>query len=126
MTNFEIFTSLHHQKIAFILPNAWDVKTAQFIENSGYPAVATSSAVIANSCGYQDGENISFNECVYMINRILKSVKIPVSVDIEMGYADSSEQLFENVLRLYEIRVVGINIEDSVICNSERSLGDAT
>lgn len=125
MTNFQIFTSLHHQKRAFILPNAWDAKSAQIIENSGYPAIATSSAAIANSWGYEDGENISFNEYFYIINRILKSVKIPVSVDIEMGYADSSEQLIENVLRLYEIGVVGVNIEDSVICNSERSLGDA-
>ena len=54
--NFETFRQLHHQPKALIIANAWNVKSAQIIEASGYEAIATSSGAIADSLGYKDGE----------------------------------------------------------------------
>ena len=54
--NFETFRQLHHQPKTLIIANAWNVKSAQIIEASGYEAIATSSGAIADSLGYKDGE----------------------------------------------------------------------
>lgn len=71
MKNIETFRSLHQQEGAFILPNSWDVKSAQIIENNDYKATATSSAAVANCLGYEDGENMSFDKDV-MYNALLE------------------------------------------------------
>lgn len=125
MTNFEIFLSLHHLDKPFVLPNCWDVKSAQIIESQGYRATATSSAAVANSLGYEDGENIPFDEYLFVINRIVSSVKIPVSVDLEAGFGDTPERISDNIKTLFDLGVAGVNIEDSVVRNSKRSLADA-
>ena len=51
MNNYEKFYQLHHREKPFLIANAWNVKSAQIIENSGYEAIATSSGAIANSLG---------------------------------------------------------------------------
>ena len=56
------FRSLHRGSRALILPNAWDVISARIVEEAGYPAIATTSAGIAFSLGYPDGERISREE----------------------------------------------------------------
>ncbi len=113
MNNYEIFYQLHQQKRPLILANAWNVKSAQLIEKNGYKAIATSSSAIANSLGYEDGENISFDELFYVVQRIVSCINIPLSVDIETGYSNNISEVITNIQRLVDIGVVGINLEDS-------------
>ena len=113
MNNYQIFYQLHHKETPFVLANAWNVKSAQIIEQNGYEALATSSGAISNSLGYDDGEKIPFNEVLYMVQRITANVRIPVSVDLERGYTDNLNELTENVQRLIDAGVVGINLEDA-------------
>lgn len=124
-SQFQKFKSLHQQDKLFVLPNAWDPKSAQMFQEKNYAAVATSSAAVANSLGYEDGEGMPFQDYLFVINRILSSVKIPLTVDLEMGYGETKEQIFENLIKIAELGVAGINIEDSVIKNSKRSLQNA-
>jgi 2-methylisocitrate lyase-like PEP mutase family enzyme len=125
MTKFEQFRTLHWAKELFILPNAWDAKSAILLEEAGFSAVGTSSAAVAAGLGYCDGENMSFNEYLFVIKRILASVKIPVTVDLEMGYGKTNEDILKNLVVLTELGVAGINIEDSLIEGSKRSLKNA-
>jgi 2-methylisocitrate lyase-like PEP mutase family enzyme len=113
MDNYETFYKLHQQKKPLIIPNAWNVKSAQIIEQNGYDAIATSSGAISNSLGYPDGEKIPFSELLYIVQRIKSCTNIPLSVDLETGYTDNPRELIENIQRLVDIGVAGINLEDS-------------
>jgi len=53
---------LHRGPRILILPNAWDVASARIFEDAGFPAIATSSAAVANSLGYPDGQKIPRGE----------------------------------------------------------------
>jgi len=110
---FETFRQLHHQSKALIIANAWNVKSAQIIEASGFEAIATSSGAIADSLGYKDGEQIPFAELLYIIKRIKSAVSIPLSVDMERGYTNDLSLLNEHIQALIDAGVSGINIEDA-------------
>jgi len=107
------FYDLHHAKDLLVLPNIWDPLGAKLLEDIGYPAVATASASIAFSNGYDDGENIPFENVLTILKRIAASVNIPVTADIESGFANTDEELRERIHQLVETGVVGINFEDS-------------
>ena len=107
------FFQLHHSGKLLILPNVWDTLSALLLEDIGYPAVATASASIAFANGYNDGENIPFEELLLILRKITTSVNIPVTADIESGYADNNEQLKQNIQQLIEAGIIGINIEDT-------------
>ena len=113
MNNYDTFYRLHHQGKPFIIANAWNVKSAQIIEQHGYEAIATSSGAISNSLGYEDGEKMPFSELLYMVQRIKASTNIPLSVDLERGYTDNLNDLTGNIQKLADIGVAGINLEDS-------------
>ncbi len=107
------FYDLHHCGKLLILPNIWDSLGAMLLEDMGYPAVATASASVAFANGYDDGENIPFNELLAILKRIVEKVNIPVTADIESGYAHNEQQLKQNIQQIIEAGVVGINIEDT-------------
>ena len=121
---FKEFKSLHHSDALFVLPNAWNAKSAELFQEQGFPAIATSSMAVANSIGYEDGEEMPFNDYLFIVKHILSSIKIPLSVDMEMGYGISDDQILTNIQRLTELGVAGINIEDSVMVKSVRVLKD--
>jgi 2-methylisocitrate lyase-like PEP mutase family enzyme len=124
-TQFQKFLSLHHGNELFVLPNAWDAQSAIKFQEQNFPAVGTSSAAVANSLGYDDGEKMPLSDYLFVINRIVSSITIPLTVDLEMGYGKTNEDIYANISKLIELGVVGINIEDSTIIKSERSLQDA-
>jgi 2-methylisocitrate lyase-like PEP mutase family enzyme len=107
------FYDLHHSGKLLILPNIWDSLGALLLEDIGYPAVATASASVAFANGCDDGENITFKELLVILKRIVGNVNIPVTADIESGYADDEHQLKQNIQQLIEAGIVGINIEDT-------------
>jgi 2-methylisocitrate lyase-like PEP mutase family enzyme len=118
------FSALHHGHELFLLPNAWDARSAIMLEQNGFKAIGTSSAAVANSLGYEDGENMPFSDYLFVVKRILSSVKIPVTIDIETGYGKNKEEVAENIIAMIKLGVSGINIEDSVIDEKRRTLQD--
>ena len=106
------FYDLHHSGKLLILPNIWDCLGALLLENLSFPAVATASASVAFTNGFDDGENIPFDSLLILLKKIVSCVDIPVTADIESGFAENNEQLKENIKRLLETGIVGINIED--------------
>ncbi|MBT0586154.1 isocitrate lyase/PEP mutase family protein [Alteromonas oceanisediminis] len=113
MNKTELFMSLHYQEDILFLPNAWDVISAIAIEKASFKALGTTSYGLANAHGMEDGENIAFELLLESVRRIIGAVSIPVSVDIEAGYASRTDDIAQNVLSIAEIGAVGINIEDS-------------
>jgi len=104
---------LHHGGKALLLPNVWDVAGARIIEEAGFPAIATTSAGIAFSLGYPDGQKISREEMLARVGRIARAVKVPVSADVEAGYGDRPEDAAETARAVIEAGAVGMNLEDS-------------
>ncbi|WP_026628628.1 isocitrate lyase/PEP mutase family protein [Dyadobacter alkalitolerans] len=108
----DLLKKLHYSKQMLVLPNIWDVTGAALLEETGYPAVATASAAIARAHGYQDGEKIPFELALNVISQIVNAVEVPVTADIESGYATDLQGLRANVRKILATGVAGINIED--------------
>lgn len=113
MTTIQEFNKLHVAKEILFLGNAWDLLSALTLEKVGFKAIGTTSWGIANSFGYADGELIDFERHLGVIKTIAANVKIPVSADMEAGYGEETATIVENVLRVADVGVAGINIEDS-------------
>ena len=118
------FNALHHQKTPLIICNVWDVTSAKTAEKLNFKAIGTSSAAIASMLGYEDGEEISFEELHFIVKHITASCSLPLTVDIEAGYSINPLTTTAYIKALVDAGVVGINIEDSVV-NETRSLVDA-
>lgn len=103
---------LHQGAPVLVLVNVWDVATARLVESAGYPAVATSSAAVANSYGYPDGEHISRAEMLSVVERIARHVELPVSADLEAGYGDTTDAVVELASAMIAAGAVGLNFED--------------
>ena len=113
MTKHEIFAGMHQRGNPLLLGNAWNVSSAKLFEKNGYKAIGTSSAAIANSLGYEDGQNIPFNLLLIVVERILADIHVPLSVDMEAGYGHHINEILEHLKKLHDAGVVGINLEDS-------------
>lgn len=124
-SRFETFNALHQVKELLILPNAWDAKSAIVLQEAGFKAIGTSSAAVAASLGYDDGESMPFEEYIIIIKRIVARVDLPVTVDMEMGYGKTKEAIYGNLKKLIDVGVVGINLEDSLVTNGTRTPGKA-
>ena len=107
------FRALHHTGKVLLLPNVWDVVSARMIEQAGFPAIATTSAGIAFSLGYPDGQKISRLEMLARVARIARSVKVPVTADVEAGYGERPEDAAQTAREVIEAGAVGMNFEDS-------------
>lgn len=101
-----------HQGKQLLLPNIWDPLGAALVENMGFEAVATASAAVAWSHGYKDAEKIQFDLVLDTIRSIVQATQLPVTADVESGYAGTLAELRENTKRLIDTGLVGINIED--------------
>ncbi|MEZ5191868.1 MAG: isocitrate lyase/phosphoenolpyruvate mutase family protein [Nocardioides sp.] len=100
-------------RAGFILPNAWDAGSARILEQVGFPAVATTSAGIAWGCGIPDGEGLSRDVMLEHVGRIVAAVGVPVTADLEAGYADTADQVGETIALAVELGAVGGNLEDA-------------
>jgi 2-methylisocitrate lyase-like PEP mutase family enzyme len=104
--------ALHHGRTAddpLVLPGPWDAASARAFADAGFPALATPSAGVSASLGYEDGEAPA-DEMFAAIRRITRAVDVPVSADIEAGYGLPAVELVE---RLLDAGAVGCNLEDS-------------
>jgi 2-methylisocitrate lyase-like PEP mutase family enzyme len=99
-----------HTGEMLVLPNAWDATSAKIVADAGFPAVATTSAAIAEMLGYADGERAPWTEMFAAAGRIAGAVPVPVTMDAEAGYGLSAREFVD---RLLENGVVGCNLEDT-------------
>lgn len=109
------FKKLHSQDSPVLICNVWDVPSARIAEKLGFETMGTSSSAIAEMLGYEDGEQMQFSELEYIVQRIVSTVQLPLSVDLEAGYSRDPKKIANHIERLYKIGVVGINIEDSLV-----------
>jgi 2-methylisocitrate lyase-like PEP mutase family enzyme len=107
-----IFHRLHEGPEPLLLPNAWDAGSARLMESLGAKAVATTSAGVAWTHGYPDGDVLPVRMLVSTIVAIARAVRVPLTVDVEGGYSDDPAAVEETVARIVEAGAVGINIED--------------
>ncbi|HYT81885.1 MAG TPA: isocitrate lyase/phosphoenolpyruvate mutase family protein [Gemmatimonadales bacterium] len=96
-----------------VLPNAWDAASARVFVEAGFPALATTSAGVAFSLGYADGERISRAEMLAAVARITARVAVPVTADLEAGYGAAPEAVAETARGAIAAGAVGMNLEDA-------------
>jgi 2-methylisocitrate lyase-like PEP mutase family enzyme len=104
--------ALHHTGKVLLLPNVWDVASARIIEEAGFTAIASTSAGIAFSLGYPDGQKISRSEMLAQVARIARAVRVPVTADVEAGYGERPEDAAQTAREVIQAGAVGMNFED--------------
>ncbi len=110
----QAFRSMHDCANVLVLPNAWDAVTARIFARLGFAAIATTSGGIAWSLGYPDGEHAPFSEVVAAVERIVRVVDLPVTVDLEAGYGATPEAVGDAVRAIIDAGAIGINLEDGL------------
>lgn len=111
----EAFHALHVPGRPLVLYNAWDAGTAKAVAASGARAIATGSWSIAAANGWDDGENIPLDAMLEIVARIVRAVELPVTADLETGYAADAAGVRRTLARALDCGVVGCNLEDSVV-----------
>jgi len=108
----QTFRNLHKGPDVLLLPNAWDAGSARLIESLGAKAIATTSAGVAWSRGYSDGDVPPLEQLLAAVREIERVIRVPLTVDIEGGYSDDPVAVAQVVAGLIDAGAVGINIED--------------
>jgi len=107
----DLFRRLHQEGL-LLLPNAWEAGSARLIESRGAKAIATTSAGVAWSHGYADGDRLPSSLLRATVADIARVIRVPLSVDVEGGYSSDPVAVGETVAAVIEAGAVGINIED--------------
>jgi 2-methylisocitrate lyase-like PEP mutase family enzyme len=117
---------LHHGKDPLVLINAWDAASAAMVEHCGLPAVATSSAALANALGFADGQHLPWEQMLETVARVCRAVKVPVTADIESGFAADAKALETSITQIIQAGAVGVNLEDVMPENADSKKADAS
>ena len=107
----ESFRALHQRDEAFILPNPWDGGSARLLAALGFEALATTSSGFAHTLGRLDGE-VTLEETIEHCRSIVAATDLPVSADLENGFAGDPDAAARTLLLAAEAGVVGGSIED--------------
>ena len=108
------FLELHRGSKILVLPNAWDVASARIFEDAGFPAIGTTSAGVAFSLGFPDGQKIPREEMLAVVRRIAEAVEVPVTADVEAGFGSTPEEVADTARAVISSGAVGMNLEDGV------------
>ena len=108
-----LFHSLHVRGQPLVLFNAWDAGSARAVADAGAKAIATGSWSVAAANGFADGEQLPFALAMDNLRRIVATVALPVTVDLESGYGAAPDAVAANVAAALEAGAVGCNLEDS-------------
>jgi 2-methylisocitrate lyase-like PEP mutase family enzyme len=105
------FLALHRPGEPLLMPNPWDIGSARLLESLGFRALATTSGGFAATLGRLDG-TVTLNEAINHAGRIVPAVGVPVSADLENGFADDPAGVAETVRRAIGVGLAGCSIED--------------
>jgi 2-methylisocitrate lyase-like PEP mutase family enzyme len=105
------FRELHHRKRAFIIPNPWDVGTAQLLASLGFEALATTSAGYAFSVGQRDNK-VPQPEMMAHVAAIVAATELPVSADLGNCFGDSPDVVAETMKLAAATGLAGGSVED--------------
>jgi 2-methylisocitrate lyase-like PEP mutase family enzyme len=105
------FRALHQRNRAFIIPNPWDLGTAKMLEALGFEALASTSAGFAQSIGKSDGA-VDRDTMLAHVAQLAAATDLPVSADLENGYADDPAAVAETVRLAAAAGLSGCSIED--------------
>ncbi|MEU3293734.1 isocitrate lyase/phosphoenolpyruvate mutase family protein [Streptomyces longwoodensis] len=108
------FRALHVPGRPLVLPNAWDTASARLVEDAGAAAVATTSAGLAWALGAADGDRLGREAALRAVADVVAAVRVPVSADVESGYATDPAGVADTVRAVLAAGAVGINIEDAL------------
>ncbi|MFF3149781.1 isocitrate lyase/phosphoenolpyruvate mutase family protein, partial [Streptomyces sp. NPDC057927] len=108
------FRALHIPGRPLVLPNAWDTASARLVEEAGAAAVATTSAGLAWDLGTADGDRLDRDRALGAVARVAAAVRVPVSADIESGYAKDAAGVGDTIRAVLAAGAVGVNIEDAL------------
>ena len=106
--------ALHHASEILVLPNAWDVASARIFEEAGFAAIATTSAGVAWSNGVLDGQILPLTQHFDLVRTITARAAIPLTCDLEKGYAENPEAIAGTIKGLVEAGGAGCNLEDAM------------
>ena len=111
-THARTFRDLHAPGRLLRLANAWDAGSARLIESCGATAIATTSAGLAWSRGYPDGDLLPLRVLVTAIAEITRVLSVPLSADVEGGYSADPRAVGEMIVAVIDAGAVGVNLED--------------
>src|SRR5215470_11936937 len=109
----EKFRALHVPGKPVILFNVWDPGSTKAIAAAGAKAIATGSWSVAHANGFEDGEQVPLVLAIENLRRIVRATDLPVSVDLESGYADSVQAVGQTISLAIDAGAIGCNLEDS-------------
>lgn len=109
--NVEEFTALHEPGRPLLLANAWDLASARYLHDSGFPVVATTSAGVSYGANKADAAGETLEETLALA-RACTAAGIPLTVDMESGFGTDPAQVAGHVAEFAALGVLGVNIED--------------
>lgn len=108
-----LFRHMHKDANAFLMPNPFDVGTAQILEGLGFETLATTSAGHAFSMGYRDAEGLITREMALLhAAEIVNATTLPVNGDLENGFGDDPRDVAETIEGAIDAGLAGCSIED--------------
>jgi 2-methylisocitrate lyase-like PEP mutase family enzyme len=108
----ERFRAMHHSGRPVVLVNAWDAVSARIVESAGFEAIATTSAGVAWTQGFRDGEAIGRARMLACVAQVARAVSVPVTADLEGGYGPSVDDAVATARGAIEAGAIGLNFED--------------
>ena len=106
------FRALHVPGDPLVLFNIWDAGSARAVAGAGAKAIATGSFGVAEAQGFKDGETFAIDDALRTLERIVSVVDVPVTLDFESGYGETTAQVGASVARARQAGAAGINMED--------------
>ncbi len=110
-TKADRFLALHHGDSPLLMPNAWDAGSAKLFESLGFDAVATTSSGFAATLGRLDG-SVSLDEAIAHSAALVAATEVPVSADLENGYADDPAGVADTIAQALDAGLAGCSVED--------------
>ena len=107
----ERFLALHRQQQPLLLPNPWDLGSAKLLAWLGFSALATTSGGFAATVGRLDGK-VRRDEALAHAAAIVEATDLPVSADLENGFADHPAGVAETVHLAAGAGLAGCSVED--------------
>jgi 2-methylisocitrate lyase-like PEP mutase family enzyme len=111
----EAFHQLHVKGRPVVLFNVWDAGTARVVADAGAQAIATGSWSVAAAHGCGDGQTLPLTVAMENLARIVASVALPITIDLEAGYGDAPAAVADAAARALAMGAIGFNLEDQII-----------